>query len=269
MAGEIDLLEELKRIQSLDNLETFDRTTDSLEAISNAVASLIAALAQEMRPEIQLYEGWQDELGIDFTLWTLLNPAAPWVRGAGAGVAAPHLVATNTMILNELSRLVGNQRYPIAPDTWGVNTILRRVVFEFEMTIATLASLDNTACFFGWVPAQAAVRATQDIIGFALIGAGNDLQTVTDDATVETVNTGFGEDLALYNKFRIDVLTLMVAGVPIPSVRFYLNEALLATHVTDLPDLPMYPNFYFDTAAGGSISQIGIIRVWTEDYQRV
>lgn len=268
MAGEIDLLEELKRIQSLDNLETFDRTTDSLEAISNAVASLIAALAQEMRPEIQLYEGWQDELGIDFTLWTLLNPAAPWVRGAGAGVAAPHLVATNTMILNELSRLVGNQRWPIAPDTWGVNTILRRVVYEWEMTIATLASLDNTQCFFGFAPNQADTRASNNIVGFALIGAGNDLQTVTDDGA-PTVNTGFGEDLALYNKFRIDVLTLMVAGVPIPSVRFYLNEALLATHVTNLPDLPMYPNWYFDTAAAGSISQIGVIRIWTEDYQRV
>jgi len=257
------------RIMNMSNARTFDRTTDSLEAISNAVAALIAALAQEMRPEIQLFEGWQDELGIDFTLWTLLNPATAWARGAGAGVAAPHLVATNTMILNELSRLVGNQRWPIAPDTWAANTILRRVVFEFEMTIATLASLDNTACFFGLTPAQAATRITQDIIGFALIGAGNDLQTVTDAATVETVNTGFAENLALYNKFRIDILTPLIAGVPTPSVRFYLNEALLATHVTNLPDLPMYPNFYFDTAAGGSISQIGIIRIWTEDYQRV
>lgn len=268
MGSGIDIIGRLvDRIMNMTNARTFDRTTDSLEAISNAVAAIIAALAQEMRPETQLFEGWQDELGIDFTLWTLTHPATTWVRGAGAGVAAPHLVATNTMILNELSQLVGNQRWPIAPDVWDENTVLRRVVYEFEMTIATVANLDNGECFFGFTPLQTDTRASNNIIGFALIADA--LQTVTDDGA-PTVNTGFGEDLAVYNKFRIDVLTPLIAGVPTPSVRFYLNEALIATHVTTLPDLPMYPNWYFDTeGTGGCVSQVGIVRIWTEDYQRV
>jgi len=44
MGGQIDLLEELRRIQSMNTDETFDRATDSLEAIANAIAAMLNAL---------------------------------------------------------------------------------------------------------------------------------------------------------------------------------------------------------------------------------
>jgi len=255
----IDLLGRLlDRIMNQDNTHTFNRTTDSLEAISAAIWWLIVTGGG--RPDMDLYEGWQDELGIDFTLWTLTHPAIAWTRGAGAGVAAPFLTATTTMVLNEVAQLVGNQRWQIAPDTWGTNTIVRQTVLEFEFTTTLVANLDNAVCFWGFTPAQANDRASQNIIGFGLIGDA--LQTVTDLATIETVNTGFGEDLATYNKFRIEILA--VAGVG--TVLFYLNEVLVATHITNLPDLPMYPNFQFDTeATGGAVPQIGVVRIWHHD----
>jgi hypothetical protein len=263
----IDILGEVRRIQSMDNNETFDRSTDSLEALSMAISLIISVIGQMSRPEMQYYEGWQDELGIDMTLWALTHPAgAPWGRGAGAGVMADGLTATCTLNANDIARIVTTFRDPIGPNNWGVNSILRLVEFEFEMTVTNLANLDNTQCFFGLTPNQADTRVSNNVIGFALIGAGNALQTVTDLAGVETVNTGFGENLANKNKFHI-VIGQTALGVA--TILFYLNEALIATHITNLPDLPMYKNWYFDTTAGGGmVPQIGINRLWTEDFQR-
>ncbi len=263
----IDLLEELKRIQSLDNLETFDRSTDSLEALSLAIALIILLVGQLGRPEIQYREGWQDELGIDFTLWNLTHPVGGnWGRGAGAGVMVDGLVADCALNANDIARLVTTFRDPIGPDNWGVNSILRLTHFEFEMTIDQVVRLDPDNCFFGLTPNQADRRVDDNIIGFAIIGAGFDLQTVTDLGGVETVNTGFGEDMALKNKFRI---TIGQTALGVGTVVFTLNETIIATHITNLPDLPMYKNWYFDTTAiGVVVPQIGINRLWSEDFQR-
>ena len=256
----IDLLGRLlDRIMNQDNTHTFDRTTDSLEAISNAIWWLIVTGGG--RPEMDLYEGWQDELGIDFTLWTVTHPTVGvWVRGAGAGVAAPFLRATAPLLLNETSQLVGNQRWQIAPDTWGTNTIVRQTVLEFEFTTTLVANLDNAVCFWGFTPAQADDRASNNIIGFGLLA--DVVQAVTDLAAAETVTAIAAADLATYNKFRMEILA--VAGVG--TVLFYLNEVLVATHITNLPDLPMYPNFQFDTeGTGGAVPQIGVVRIWHHD----
>lgn len=257
----IDLIGELQRMKNMDNNETFDRSTDSLEALAAALAFIIAHLS-ELRPEMSLYEGWQDELGIDFTLWSVTHPAtgAAWARGAGAGVMAASLQATAAPNANEVARLVGNQRWPVMPDLSGTNTILRVTELEWEMAIANLANLDNAITVFGFTPNQADTRVSQNIVAYALIAGA--LQSVTDLAGVETVNTGFAENMANLNKLKITVV--QIAGVA--TVQFLLNEVVVATHITNLPDLPMYPNWYFDTGAGGACTpQIGIVRIWTED----
>ncbi len=228
------------------------------------IISIITPLLAASKPQMSLYEGWQDELGIDFTLWTVVNPATPppWARGPGVGVMAAMLRATAAPQANEIARLVGNQRWPVAPNVIGPNTIIRVLNIEFEMSIGGLLNLDNTACFFGFTPNQADTRVAQNIVGFALIGAGNALQTVTDLLGVETLNTGFGENLANLNKFRIQVLSVGA----VRTVQFYLNEVLIASHIATLPDLPMFPNWYFDTNAGGATTpQIAIVRIWTLD----
>lgn len=239
----------------------------NISSVETKISAIIALLSQVSRPKIELYEGWQDELGIDFTLWTVVNPATPpaWARGAGTGVMAAMLRATAAPQANEEARLVGDQRWPIAPNIIGTNTILRMINLEFEMSIANLVNLDPARCFFGFTPNQADVRTNQNIIGFALIGA-NALQTVTDRTGAEEVHTGFLENLANLNKFRIVVLSVGA----VRTVQFYLNETLIASHVivANLPDLPMYPNWYFDTTnLGACTPQIGIVRIWAYDYQ--
>ena len=257
----IDHIGLLKRIMNMDVNETFDQATDSLEALAAALAWIIIIIGGTGTKETSMTETWQDELGIDFTIWTTTDPAtgAAWARGAGAGVMAAFLAASAAPNANETARLRSNQRWQAVPILIvNNNTITKRLRFEFEMTLANLANLDNTLCIFGLTPGIADNRASNDIIGFALVGAGNALQTVTDVGGVEEVNTGFGENLAQVNKCKIDVYE--------DHVKFYLNEVMIADHIVSLPDQAMYINFFYDTNAGGAATpQVAITRINQDD----
>jgi hypothetical protein len=158
----------------------------------------------------------------------------------------------------ENARLRSNQRWIAEPTVYNTNQILRRLSWEFECYLQLVGNIDNAHFFMGLSNAAAATRASNNIIGFGLVADA--LQTITDSGG-ETVNTGFGEDMTALNKFKIDISR--------DSVAFYLNEVLIATHITNLPDAPMYLNFYYPTEVGGpSIISLGIIRAWTEDILR-
>jgi len=119
-----------------------------------------------------------------------------------------------------------------------------------------VANIDNTISFLGLTTGTADDRTTNNIIGWGL--NADVLQSVTDNAGVETTNTGFGETLTNWNKLAIDVYS--------GGVRFYINETLKATHIANLPDNPVYLNFYVDTEAGGAATiELGIIRAYIDD----
>lgn len=205
-------------------------------------------------PRVSFYEGWQDEAGIDLTTWTVTDPAtgAAWVRGA----VGAYLMAVAAPNANENARLRSNQRWIVTPTVYDEHQILRRLVLEFEMFLQLVANIDNANFILGLTNTIASTRVTNNLIGFGLVGGA--LQTITDDGGAETVNTGFGEDLTVLNKFKIDV--------SLDSVVFSLNETVIATHVTNLPNIPAWLNFYYPTNVGGpSIISLGIIRTWTED----
>jgi hypothetical protein len=207
------------------------------------------------RPAVSLYEGWQNEAGIDLTIWTRTNPATggAWVRGA----VGSYLMAVVSPNANENGRLRSNQRWPLNPTVYGTNQILRGLTVEWEAYFQLLGNVDNANFIMGLTNAAGATRASNNIIGFGLVGGA--LQTITDDGGTETVNAGFGETLANLNKFKIDI--------SLNSVVFYLNEVLIATHTTNLPNSVMWLNHYYPTGAGGaSIYSLGPVRVWTKDY---
>lgn len=209
------------------------------------------------RPGINLYEGWQDEAGIDNTIWTVTNPAtgAAWSRGA----TGAYLRATSAPNANETCRLRSDQRWIAAPDVYGTNTVLRRLIIEFELRLTNVANIDNTLFFLGLTTGVADNRGSNNIIGWGLLADA--LRSITDDGGVETTDTGFGETLTNWNKLRIEIS----AG----DVSFFLNETRVAQHTTNLPDFPFYLNFFIDTEGGGGATpEIGIIRVWTEDINR-
>jgi len=234
-------------------------TPDNVSDVMRYLKGLMDLSRMGGRPLVNLYEGWQAEAGIDATVWTVTNPAtgAAWSRGASGA----YLRATSAPNANENARLRSNQRWIFAPTVYGVNTILRRAFLEFELRITALANLDNANFILGLTQGVGDTRGTVNLTGFALVGGGNALQTVTDLAGVETVNTGFGETLTNWNKLMIEVF--------LNTVRFYLNETLIATHVANLSSLPYYINFYAPTGAGGAATiELGIARGWQEDMAR-
>lgn len=208
--------------------------------------------APSASPKVSLAETWQDELGIDFTIWTAVDPAGgAWVRGANGA----YLRATAPFAAVNVGRLRSNQRWIAAPDTYGINTYIQKMFCQFEFQIDDVTELDNTQCFFGLTEGINDVRATPNKIGWGLIG--DVLQSVTNDGA-DTVNTGFGEVLANWNLLEMEI----GAGV----VEFTINGLIVASHVANLPDVPMYLNFYFDTEAGPVNPQIGMVGIW---YQGV
>jgi len=232
-------------------------SASAVMTLLNAIYDAISAeTLREIRPLINLYESWQDEAGIDLLTWTPTDPAtgAAWIRGAVGEL----LMAYSVPNASEFARLRSNQRWVCSPTLYGADRMLRRLQFEFEFHIVDLANLDNTGFFYGLTTGIADTRATNNIIGLGLTGAGNALETVSDAGGAETTNTGFGENLLVTNKAKIDV--------SIDKADFYLNETLIARHIVNLPDAPMYLNFYAPTGIGGAATvRLGGIRTWVDD----
>lgn len=231
-------------------------TPDNVSDIIRYLKGILLTANLAAEPTNKLIEPWQD-LIIDPNIWTVVNPATglPWTPQV-SGAFLYNIVTPNA---NEVARLRGNHWWVqnwITPNT---NLIVKKLIMEFELMLGVPANLDNTQCLFGLLPSAVATRATNNIIGFALLA--DVLQTVTDSAGAETVNTGFAETLTNHNKFRIEVIE--------SAVRFYLNEVLIATHAANVPTVPMLPTWYIDTDAGGAcaVSQ-GIIRIWHEMVER-
>ncbi|MDD5700611.1 MAG: hypothetical protein PHU23_01060, partial [Dehalococcoidales bacterium] len=191
-------------------------------------------------------------------IWSVSDPATggAWTRGA----VGPYLMVVTSPNAGESARLRSKERWVCAPVVYDNNQIIRRLTLEFESYLQLVGNIDEVTFFLGLSSNVAGVRTSHNIVGYG-ITAGGDLETVTDDAGVETTNTGFGEDLTALNKFKIDIYR--------DTVDFYLNETVIASHTTNLPNAPMYLDFYYPTNMGEpSILSLGTIRVWTEDIAR-
>lgn len=213
-----------------------------------------------LRPSINFYEGWQDELGIDFTVWTTAITATGTV--ARDVTEPPYLkVLLSGPANGDTARLYGNQRWFCRPDTYGLNTILRKLTIEFEAKFSVVASIDNPTFFMGLGAIQLSTRASTNIAGFIL--TADALNSITDDGVGETVKAVGAPVLTTWHKYRIEVL----AG----TIYFYIDEVLVATHTTAaverLPDTAMFPVFYCPQEAGanGGLVHIGTVRIWTVD----
>lgn len=233
-------------------------TPDNVSDLVRYLKGLLNWTGMLTRPAQYLYEGWQDEAGIDATIWTITNPAGgtAWARAADGA----DLMVSSIPNANETARIRSNMRWPMMPTLYGTNKVLRRFNLDFEMQLADIANMDNALCVFGLTPGIGNDRTSNDIIVFCLTGDG--LQTLTDRGGVETVNSGFaGVTLTSKNKFHIEIY--------LNHVKFYLNEVQLADHAANLPDQAMYVNFFVDTEAGGAATiKLGIIRAWPEDIAR-
>lgn len=209
------------------------------------------------RPVVNLCETWQDEVGgISAAIWTATDPATgtAWTLAA-AGAFIQNSTVPNA---NETARLVSKQRWECGPGTWGANTMHQSLTLEFMMKLTDVANIDNTASFFGLTAANDATRASQNIIGLGL--ATDALRFVTDSGGTETVATPSTlPTLTDWNKYKIFVTRA--------KAELYLNEVLVAVNAANLPDAPMYLDFYVDTEAGGTGTvALTIVRCWPGDH---
>ncbi|MCK5235926.1 MAG: hypothetical protein KAR06_02985 [Deltaproteobacteria bacterium] len=231
-------------------------TPDNVSDAIRYLKGLIAASNVGIEPTESLLETWQS-LIIDPDIWTVTNPAtgAAW----NPTVAGAFIYNLTTPNANEFARLVGDFLWQLHSITPNLNLVVKKTIIEFPLIIGVPANVDNTLTLFGWTPDVGNDRSSNNIIGFGLVADA--LQTITDLAGAETVNTGFGETLTNHNKLRIEVYE--------GNVDFYLNEVLIATHVTNIPNVPSYPNFFIDLEAGGACAlSIGIIKIWYEMAER-
>lgn len=292
------------------------------------------------RPLTYLDEEWKDEVGgIDLSVWTLTDPAtgAAWSRGASGA----YLRATAAPNANEVARIRSDQRYIAAPNVYSTNTILKRLIVEFELKLTNLANIDRSNSLFGLTTAVGDNRTSNNIIGWDLRGAElaftsggttvlsagetltgaisgktgvleayhvtsgawttgdaagtlylkdnvddfqaealngsvsgadcatasgiqtNKLASVTDAAGTETTNAAFADTPTNWTKLRMEIFE--------GYVYFYIDDFKepKAKHSTNLPDAPMYFNQYLDTDADGAATiELGIIRIWPEDFVR-
>ena len=113
-------------------------------------------------PTIYLYEGWH-EATIDTDIWDVVNPGSgtAWTPGAAGAYLRVYTVPN----LNQTARLRTKQRWIAAPGIYGTDTILRRLVFEFELKLTDVGNIDNSLSFFGLTKEVGDVRTSQNIIG--------------------------------------------------------------------------------------------------------
>ena len=239
--------------------------TDTLKAILGAFTAtdnLKRLMDMGVRPSLFMYEGWQDEAGIDAIVWTTV------VTGSGAvarNVAEPPYlkVLLNGTVNGDTARLHSVQRWFCGPDTYGTKTILRKLVLEFEAKLVNTGSILNTDFFMGLGATTGAYETTDNIIGI-ILGDDDKLESITDDGGSETKKTLAAAGFTGWHKYRIEVYE--------ETVDFYVDEAKITTHVTaeHLPDAAMHVIFYCPQEAGANNGElhIGIERLWPEDIVR-
>jgi hypothetical protein len=238
---------------------------DAREDMRSYIASIFSQMSN--RPHRTLYEDW-GSLAIDAAVWTATNPGAG-VNWAVASTpilwasCAPNALNNCRMRSNAVWFQPGGIAFDIE------NYVNKKLIVEFELYVdGNWTRLVNTTTFFGLSTTVGAIRTTNNIMGFGITGAGNDLQLVCDKGGSEdTYTTVFtpGAMGGLWNKYRIEIYDY---GQNSPMVTFFFNERNLYTcdDWNDIPGGGMYLNFYADVGAAGAVQlALGAIRAWYED----
>lgn len=221
-------------------------------------------LSGELNDELALFEDWRKETSsvVDLKKWVVAGTGtAALTRTIGAATTVPKFyVVLSGPANSDAMRLRSRRRWDVGPDTWGTNTIYRKLIVEWEFRIGTVASIENTTCFMGLGASTTATRASDNLIGYVL--TADALNAITDDGVGETVSAVGAPVVTNLHKLRMEIY----AG----TVDFYVDEVLQATHTTgageDLPDQAMYLHFYLpqEAAANGATLEIGNINSWYE-----
>ncbi len=215
-----------------------------------------------LRPHPGLYEGWQDEAGIDPLVWGNATVGGGVV--ARDGLEAPYLKALISCNgpLDEAT-LFGLQRWYCAPDPSEANYldefIIRRTHLEFVAKLTLPASINNTLMFMGFGFAQNVAETSPNIIGFVMDNADNIRSICADLAGFTTAPFLAAADTVDWHKYHIEVRR--------GEVHFYLDDVQMTSIAANLPNYSMYPVFHNvqENIPGMCLIEVSPIRIWHED----
>ena len=194
-----------------------------------------------------LIETWQDPLGIDPTVWTQVLTAGGTITDPPSLAEEPyHKVILAGAATGDAARLRTVHQWQLAPDTWGTNTFNKLLIAEWEAKFDGVVDIDQATFFMGLSAIALATRASTNIAGFILDGAGA-LNSITDDAIGETAKAVGAPVLTNYHKYTILAYNAII--------EFYVDEVMQARHTTtdgeDLPDVNAHGQFYIAQNGGG------------------
>ena len=200
---------------------------------------------------LYLMETWQ-EAAIDDTIWTTDVGGLTGTVTRSVAEEPYQKVILDGPANDDIARLYTVHQWQLAPDTWGLNTFNKLLIMEWEAKFVTPASILETEFLMGLTAGAASTRTSMNIAAFILDGAGK-LNSLTDNAATETVNTVGTPTLTNWNKYGI----VAYAG----TIEFYVNEVMQARHITNLPDYNVYGNFYLIEEAAANSGQLHIANV--------
>ena len=220
------------------------------------------------RPTPCLMETWQTE-NIPADVWAIGG-----IVGGGAGafsLVQPYLAVelAGGGAAGDAVSLYSLHRWFCAPNTipienvFGVSTCFMSLNLEFEAKFTTPVNFTPDTAFLGLAAVQAANALANNVIGFTFDDAGDIWEKSDNGGTEHTEQIAAMTNLE-WHKFKIRVQPGQAS--------FFIDEERLYDETTDanLPGTAMFVNFLYvtDVAAVSSID-IGVIRVWMEDTQRV
>jgi hypothetical protein len=204
------------------------------------------------------YAYCEDWAAIDAAIWWKTDPATggPWTLYASGISSSGALYCTP--YAGEVGSIGMYTAWPSCASIMGLVSkgVLTSFNLEMEIMWADAEYIDEAITMWGCGGESG--RGDNDTFGFAVSGGA--LQTYTDHAGVETVNTGFGETLA-------GVISRYGISVRPSGVHFYLNGSLIAVHTTNIPQLYSMPMVVIKAKADtppvlGPCVYLGMVGVW-------
>jgi len=212
-----------------------------------------------------LFEDWSSG-AIDASVWgqstalggTLVAGVSPGTRGSTV------LLIITGIAVGSNAQLYSLDRWQNGYASFNNTSSLQNFTLEFEAMVnsaTNIGTIDEAAFFMGLSSTQLGNRASNNIIGFGLtnIAAPNaDVQTITDNAGVETTNSVATIQRNVWHHYRITTWN--------GRVFFFFDHTLVATHTTNVPTAALYLDFIQQSDIG-TFSYLYITNI-TAGYQR-
>lgn len=137
---------------------------------------------------------------------------------------------------NDDSYINSKYRFQCRPANFSdTNCTINKIFLEFELrTTGNLADITNAGFLLGFTETKANLNTQNNIAAFTLDGSDNLIARTDNDATDQDSST-ITATLTNWNKFRIEAYAT--------GYKFYLNQDLVATNETQVPDAAMYVIF--------------------------